>query len=72
MFHSADCLQKTEERMTLSSHLSELRKKHQSLSETIEAEQRSPASSDLSIKQLKVKKLHLKEEIERLSSMPLQ
>ncbi|PJN93838.1 DUF465 domain-containing protein, partial [Amaricoccus sp. HAR-UPW-R2A-40] len=31
-----------------------------------------PASSDLSIKQLKVKKLHLKEEIERLSSMPLQ
>lgn len=58
--------------MTLSSHLSELRKKHQSLSEIIEAEQRSPASSDLSIKQLKVKKLHLKEEIERLSSMPLQ
>ena len=53
--------------MTLSSHLSELRKKHQSLSEAIEAEQRSPASNDLSIKQLKVKKLHLKEEIERLS-----
>ncbi len=54
--------------MTLSSHLTELRKKHQALSEIIEAEQRNPGSDDLSIKQLKVKKLHLKEEIERLSS----
>lgn len=58
--------------MTLSSHLSELRKKHQSLSETIEAEQRSPSSDDIAIRQLKVKKLHLKEEIERLSAMPMQ
>jgi hypothetical protein len=54
--------------MTLSSHLTELRKKHQALSEMIEAEQRNPAADDLNIKQLKVKKLHLKEEIERLSS----
>ncbi|MBA3324335.1 MAG: DUF465 domain-containing protein [Rhodobacteraceae bacterium] len=54
--------------MTLSSHLTELRKKHQALSEMIEAEQRNPGSDDLSIKQLKVKKLHLKEEIERLAS----
>lgn len=53
--------------MTLSSHLTELRKKHQALSEMIEAEQRNPGSDDLNIKQLKVKKLHLKEEIERLS-----
>ncbi len=58
--------------MTLSSHLSELRKRHQALSDTIEAEQRNPGSDDLSIKQLKVKKLHLKEEIERLSSTTLQ
>lgn len=58
--------------MTLSSHLSELRKKHQALSETIEAEQRSPSSDDIAIKQLKVKKLHLKEEIERLAAMPMQ
>lgn len=56
--------------MTLSSHLSELRKKHQTLSDTIEAKQRNPGSDDLNIKELKVKKLHLKEEIERLSSSP--
>jgi hypothetical protein len=61
-----------EARMTLSSHLTELRRKHQALSEMIEAEQRLPGSDDLSIKQLKVKKLHLKEEIERLSSQSLQ
>lgn len=54
--------------MTLSSHLTELRKKHQALSEMIEAEQRNPAADDLNIKQLKVKKLHLKEEIERLAA----
>lgn len=54
--------------MTLSAHLSELRKKHEALSEIIETEQRNPASDDLTIKQLKVKKLHLKEEIERLSA----
>ncbi len=58
--------------MTLSSHLSELRKKHQALSEMIEAEQLSPGSDDQSIKQLKVKKLHLKEEIERLSAQSMQ
>ena len=51
--------------MSMSSHLSELRKKHQALSEIIEEEQRKPASDDLNIKQLKLKKLHLKEEIER-------
>lgn len=54
--------------MSLSAHLSELRKKHQSLSDTIEAEQRQPAADDLNIKQLKLKKLHLKEEIERISA----
>ncbi len=58
--------------MTLSSHLSELRKKHQALSEMIEAEQLSPGSDDLNIRQLKVKKLHLKEEIERLSAQDAQ
>lgn len=58
--------------MTLSSHLVELRRKHQALSETIEAEQMKPGADDLSIKQLKVKKLYLKEEIERLSSRSLQ
>ena len=54
--------------MSLSSHLTELRKKHRNLSDQIEAEQRTPASDDLSIKQMKLKKLHLKEEIERISA----
>ena len=54
--------------MSVSSHLSELRKKHQALSEIIEEEQRKLSSDDLTIKQLKLKKLHLKEEIERLAS----
>ena len=55
--------------MSMSSHLSELRKRHQALSDIIDEEQRRPASDDLSIKQLKLKKLHLKEEIERLAAM---
>ncbi len=54
--------------MSLDSHLAELRKKHQILSEKIENEQRSPGSDDLSIIELKKEKLHLKEEIERLST----
>lgn len=53
--------------MSLSSHLQELRKKHQALSEKVELAQRSPASDDLSITELKKQKLRLKEEIERLS-----
>jgi hypothetical protein len=54
--------------MSTSSHLAELRKKHQALSEHIETEQRHPGSDDLNIKQLKLKKLYLKEEIERLAA----
>lgn len=49
------------------SHLSELRKKHQALSVEIEEEQKRLSSDDLAIRQLKLKKLHLKEEIERLA-----
>ena len=56
--------------MSLGSHLTELRKKHQALSDTIEAEQRKPSSDDLNIKRLKLKKLHIKEEIERLAAQP--
>ena len=53
--------------MSMSSHLSELRKKHQALSDTIDEEQRKLSSDDLEIKALKLRKLHIKEEIERLS-----
>ena len=53
--------------MSMSSHLSELRKKHQALSDVIDEEQRKLSSDDLDIKALKLRKLHIKEEIERLS-----
>ncbi len=53
--------------MSLSSHLQELRKKHQTLSEDVEAAQKEPASDDLVIAEMKKQKLRLKEEISRLS-----
>jgi hypothetical protein len=53
--------------MSLNSHLQELRKKHQSLSEEVEKALQSPAFDDLAITDLKKQKLRLKEEIERLS-----
>jgi len=53
--------------MTLSSHLQELRKKHESLSAKVETAQRSPATDGLQIKELKKQKLRLKEEIQRLN-----
>ena len=54
--------------MSLSSHLQELKKKHEHLSTSVEELQRSPASDDLEIAKLKKEKLALKEEISRLSA----
>lgn len=54
--------------MSLSSHLTELRKKHDTLSEKIETEQRSPGSDDLNVSELKKEKLQLKQEIERVAA----
>ncbi len=53
--------------MSLSSHLQELRKKHESLDIQVEEALRSPASDDLMITSLKKQKLKIKEEIARLS-----
>ena len=53
--------------MNLGSHLNELRKKHEVLSRKIEEEQRRPGSDDLEITDMKRQKLHIKEEIERIS-----
>lgn len=53
--------------MSVASHVEELRKKHQVLSEAVEKEQRCPGASDLQIKAMKREKLRLKEEISRLS-----
>jgi hypothetical protein len=55
--------------MSLTSHLQELRKKHQQLSDKVEAAQRSPGVDDLKVTQLKKEKLRLKEEITRLASV---
>ena len=53
--------------MSLSSHLQELRKKHQSLESQVEEALKSPAMDDLTITSLKKQKLRIKEEIARLS-----
>jgi hypothetical protein len=53
--------------MSLTSHLQELKRKHQTLSEEVEQAQRAPGSDALMIAYLKKQKLRLKEEIERLS-----
>ncbi|NIY80910.1 MAG: DUF465 domain-containing protein [Rhodobacteraceae bacterium] len=54
--------------MSLTSHIEELKKKHQSLSEAVEHAQRSPGSDGLRIADLKKQKLRIKEEIARLST----
>ncbi|QDY68587.1 YdcH family protein [Qingshengfaniella alkalisoli] len=53
--------------MSVSAHLQELRRKHQNLSNQVEEAQRSPGVDDLHIATLKKQKLHIKEEITRLS-----
>ncbi|MBT8413199.1 MAG: DUF465 domain-containing protein [Boseongicola sp.] len=53
--------------MSLSSHLKELRNKHETLSQEVEQAQRSPAFDDIQITALKRQKLKIKEEIERLA-----
>ena len=54
--------------MALSSHLMELRKKHQMLSEQVEEAQKSLGTPNLRITELKKQKLRLKEEIVRLEN----
>ncbi len=53
--------------MSVTAHVQELRRKHQSLSEAVEKAQRSPSTSDQDIATMKREKLRLKEEINRLS-----
>ena len=53
--------------MTMASHLVELRKKHDTLSEMVEQAQRSPGTDALKIAEMKKQKLRIKEEITRLS-----
>ena len=52
--------------MSIQSHLVELERRHQALEREIHGEQIQPSASDLKLKELKRKKLHLKQEIEKL------
>lgn len=54
--------------MSLSSHLNELKKKHEHLKHEVEVAQRAPGFDELTLVELKKRKLRLKEEIQRLSS----
>ena len=53
--------------MSLNSHLTELKRKHETLSVEVETAERSPGVDTLEIKKLKKQKLQLKQEIERLT-----
>jgi hypothetical protein len=53
--------------MTMTSHLQELRRKHQHLSEAVEEAERAPGVDHLAVADLKKQKLRIKEEIARLS-----
>ncbi len=53
--------------MSLSSHLEELKKKHQILSAKVDEAQRAPSATDVEIREMKKEKLRLKEAIVRLS-----
>lgn len=54
--------------MSLQTHLSQLAAKHDALERELHDAMQSLASDDLRIAELKRKKLHLKDEIERLRS----
>ena len=51
--------------MSMSSHLNELQKKHDTLSQEVETAQRHPGMDDLQIGEMKKQKLRLKEQIEK-------
>ena len=52
--------------MAIKSHLAELEKRHEALEHEINEALTHPSADDLQIVELKRKKLHVKDEIERL------
>lgn len=58
----------TEDMMSLDAHLAELSEKHRVLERRIAQEQSRPGSSDQEIRQMKLEKLRLKEEISKLQT----
>lgn len=57
-----------EDLMSITAHLTELKKKHQALSDQVEEAQRAPGMDDLTVAAMKKQKLRLKEEITKLSN----
>jgi hypothetical protein len=65
--HSTGGIQRKEKgHMAMQSHLAELEKRHQALEAEITEAMNHPSADDLQIAELKRKKLHVKDEIERL------
>lgn len=56
--------------MSLAAHLAELAEKHRVLDRRIEQEVARPAAAPHEIQKLKLEKLRLKEEIEKLQAKP--
>lgn len=54
--------------MSMSSHVTELKKKHKELSKRVVTIQQQPGSNDLDVLSMKKEKLRLKEEITRLTN----
>lgn len=52
--------------MSLQSHLAELERRHQALERELDAARTHPAIDELRLRELKRKKLQLKDEMERL------
>jgi hypothetical protein len=52
--------------MSIQSHLAELERKHQALEDELNDAMAHPSIDDLTIAELKRRKLHVKDEIERL------
>ena len=57
--------------MTMQAHLAELERKHRSLEDQIAEEMTHPSSDGLKIAELKRRKLHVKDEIERIRHVSL-
>ncbi|MGA9659360.1 MAG: DUF465 domain-containing protein [Asticcacaulis sp.] len=58
--------------MSIEARVRELDQRHQSLKSIIAREERSPSVDSLYLKELKRKKLKLKEEIQRIKTVPRQ
>ncbi|MDX2159231.1 MAG: DUF465 domain-containing protein [Hyphomicrobiaceae bacterium] len=56
--------------MSMAAHLAELAEKHRLLDRRIEQELARPAAAEHEIRRLKLEKLRLKEEIEKLQAEP--